>query len=130
LTTPDALAGDSALNPGNSYPDWQQAVAARSALGPGFYRLGRLSAPGRCPPPVPVCDQAPAPLSDPPRPPAGPAPPGELVRLPGGHYQPFLAGHGQAAEAELSFLRRHLLDSAADRPGHAAAGSAHGGGRA
>ena len=33
LTTPDAVSdGDRALNPGNRYPDWQQAVAARSAL--------------------------------------------------------------------------------------------------
>jgi hypothetical protein len=40
------------------------------------------------------------------------APRGELVRLPGGHYEPFLGGHEQAAEAELSFLRRHLLDGA------------------
>src|SRR5262249_59973262 len=54
LTTPDALAGGSALNPGNSYPDWPQAVAARSALGPGFYRLRPHAAPGPCPPPVPV----------------------------------------------------------------------------
>jgi pimeloyl-ACP methyl ester carboxylesterase len=35
---------------------------------------------------------------------------GELVRIPGGHYQPFLSGHEQAVQAELSFLRRHLLD--------------------
>jgi hypothetical protein len=30
--------------------------------------------------------------------------------MPGGHYEPFLGGHDQAVEAELSFLRRHLLD--------------------
>ena len=41
LTTPDALDGGRALNPGNRYPDWQQAVAARSALRIGFYRPGR-----------------------------------------------------------------------------------------
>jgi hypothetical protein len=35
----------------------------------------------------------------------------------GGHYQPFLDGHEQAVEAELSFLRRHLLgEAAAGRP--------------
>src|SRR5262249_61160250 len=61
LTTPDALAGNSALNPGNSYPDWQQAVAARSALGPGFYPLRPLAAPGPGPPPVPVCAHGPSP---------------------------------------------------------------------
>ena len=30
--------------------------------------------------------------------------------MPGGHYEPFLGGHEQATEAELSFLGRHLLD--------------------
>jgi hypothetical protein len=36
--------------------------------------------------------------------------------VPGGHYEPFLGGHEHAVEAELSFLRRHLLDDArADR---------------
>ena len=29
--------------------------------------------------------------------------------MPGGHYEPFLGGHERAVEAELSFLRRHLL---------------------
>jgi hypothetical protein len=39
----------------------------------------------------------------------------------GGHYQPFLDGHEQAVEAELSFLRRHLLgEPAASRPTAAA----------
>jgi hypothetical protein len=32
------------------------------------------------------------------------------VRLPGGHYAPFLDQHDQAVAAELDFLRRHLLD--------------------
>jgi pimeloyl-ACP methyl ester carboxylesterase len=36
--------------------------------------------------------------------------------MPGGHYEPFLGGHEQAVEAELSFLRRHLLDSCARGP--------------
>ena len=49
--------------------------------------------------------------------PAGPtvraaqrAPRGEVVRLPGGHYEPFMGGRDHAAEAQLSFLRRHLFD--------------------
>jgi len=46
------------------------------------------------------------------------APRGELVRMPGGHYEPFLGGHERAVEAELSFLRRHLLgEPPASRPG-------------
>lgn len=36
LTTPDALDGDRALNPGNRYPQWQQAAAARSSPRLGF----------------------------------------------------------------------------------------------
>jgi hypothetical protein len=37
--------------------------------------------------------------------------------MPGGHYEPFLGGHERAVEAELSFLRRHLLgEPAAPRP--------------
>jgi hypothetical protein len=58
------------------------------------------------------------------------APRAELVHLAGGHYAPFLDGHEQAAEAELSFLRAHLLDRVrADHPA-AAASVPHLGGRA
>jgi len=38
------------------------------------------------------------------------APRAEVVRLPGGHYEPFLGGHERAVDAELSFLREHVLD--------------------
>jgi hypothetical protein len=45
--------------------------------------------------------------------------------MPGGPYEPFLGGHEQAVEAELSFLRQHLLDrSRTDRPGEVTADSA------
>ena len=40
------------------------------------------------------------------------APRGELVRLPGGHYEGILGGHERAVEIQLSFLRRQLLDGA------------------
>ena len=122
LTTPDGREGNRALNPGNRYPDWQQAAAARSALRLGFYSPGRAAAKVRCPLLVLVCDQDQTALAEPAVRAARRAPQGTLVRLPGGHYQPFLDGHEQAAEAELSFLRRHLLDRAqAGSP--AAAGS-------
>lgn len=39
------------------------------------------------------------------------APRAELVWLPGGHCAPFLDAHERAVDAELSFLRRHVLDS-------------------
>jgi uncharacterized protein len=45
LTTPDGARGAEALNPDNKYPDWQQEVAARSALRLGFYRPGRSASP-------------------------------------------------------------------------------------
>ena len=111
LTTPDALDGDRALNPDNRYPDWQQAVAARSALRIGFYRPGRVRVPGA----VPAAGPRLRPGSDgagrarrPRRRSALPA--ASSSGCPGGHYEPFLGGHEQAVEAELSFLRRHLLD--------------------
>jgi pimeloyl-ACP methyl ester carboxylesterase len=109
LTTPD-VRGDSPLNPGNRYPDWQQAVAARSALRVGCYQPGRAASRVRCPLLVLVCDQDRSALAGPAVRAAQRAPRAELVRLPGGHYAPFLDAHAQAVEAELSFLRRHLLD--------------------
>lgn len=130
LTTPDALDGGKALNPGNRYPDWQQAVAARSALRLGFYRPGRAASRVRCPLLVLVCDQDQSALAGPAVRAAQRAPRAELVHLPGGHYQPFLGGHEQAVEAELSFLRLHLLDhSQADRRGAPADSALPGGGR-
>jgi pimeloyl-ACP methyl ester carboxylesterase len=130
LTTPDALDGDRALNPDNRYPEWQQAIAARSALRIILYRPGRSASRVRCPLLVLVCDQDQAALPGPAARAAKRAPSGELVRMPGGHYEPFLGGHEQAVEAELSFLRRHLLDRApADQPA-AAASVLHLGGRA
>jgi pimeloyl-ACP methyl ester carboxylesterase len=130
LTTPDGIDGDRALNPGSRYPEWLQAIAARSALRLGFYRPGRYASRVRCPLLVLVCDQDQSALAWPAAAAANLAVQGELVRMPGGHYEPFLDGHEQAVAAELSFLRQHLLDpsqldpSQADRPGPATADSA------
>jgi pimeloyl-ACP methyl ester carboxylesterase len=57
-----------------------------------------------------VCDQDQSALAAPAVRAVKRAPHGELVRIPGGHYEPFLDGHEQAAQAELSFLNRHPLD--------------------
>lgn len=117
LTTPDGLDGDRALNPGNKYPEWQQEIAARSVLPIALYRPGRDAGRIQCPLLVFVCDQDQTALAEPAVVAAKHAPRAEIVRMPGGHYEPFLGGHEQVVEAELSFLRRHLLDRLpADRP--------------
>lgn len=117
LTTPDSLDGDRALNPGNAYPEWRQEIAARSALAIGLYRPGREAASVRCPLLVVVCDHDETALPGPAVAAAVRAPAGELVRMPGGHYAPFLEGHRQAVDAEISFLSRHLLGTIEDGAG-------------
>lgn len=116
LVTPDALDVHRALDPDTRYPDWQRTVAARSALRLGFYRPGSHAARVGCPLLVLVCDEDKSALAEPAVRAARRAPRAELVRVPGGHYAPFLEGHAQAVEAELSFLRRHLLNAEADSP--------------
>ena len=121
LTTPDGRDGGRALDPDGRYPGWRQEVAARSALRLVFYRPGRYATQVRCPLLVLVCDQDQSVLAAPAVRAASRAPQGEVVRVSGGHYQPFLGGHERAAAAELSFLRWHLLgESPAGRPGASA----------
>jgi pimeloyl-ACP methyl ester carboxylesterase len=109
LTTPDSLNGASALNPDNCYPDWQQQVAASSALRPGFYRPGRFARRIQCPLLVLVYDDDGVAVPGRAIRAARRAPRGELAQLPGGHYEAFLGGREQTAEVLLSFLRRHVL---------------------
>ena len=116
LTTPDAMEGQRALDPDHHHDaDWEQTVAARIALRAGLYRPGRKAAQVRCPLLVVVCDDDRSVLPEPGARAARLAPRAELVRLPGQHYAPFLEAHEPAVEAELSFLRRHLPQSAASR---------------
>jgi len=110
LSTPDALEGGQVLSPDNKYPDWQQAVAARSTLSLAGYRPGRDAARVRCPLLVMVCDQDQTALAAPAVAAARRAPHAELIQLPGGHYAPFTSMHEQAVAAQLTFLRLHLLD--------------------
>lgn len=125
LTTPDGLDGDRALNPGNRYPQWQQEIAARTGLGLMFYRPGRDASRVRCPLLVLACDQDQTNPAVQSVNAAQQAPRAEIFRMSGGHYEPFMDGHEEAVEAELSFLRRHLLTpSRADRPRPAATDSA------
>jgi uncharacterized protein len=110
LSTPDALEGGQVLSPGGKYPDWQQAVAARSTLPLAGYRPGRDAARVRCPLLVMVCDQDRTALAAPAIAAARRAPHAELIQLPGGHYAPFTGMHEQAVAGQLRFLRQHLLD--------------------
>ena len=108
LTTPDAQDGDRALNPGNAYPQWQQAIAARSVRGLGGYRPGRAAAKVLCPLLVVVAeDDQSAPAIHAVRA-AGQARRAEVDRVPGSHYAPFLSEHERTVEAESDFLDRHL----------------------
>ncbi|WP_328608597.1 alpha/beta hydrolase [Amycolatopsis sp. NBC_00345] len=111
LTTPDSLDTDRALH-SERYPDWHQAVAARSALRLTLYRPGRAASRVRCPLLVVVADQDRSALAEPAATAVRRAPRGELVRVPGGHYAPFLDEHEHVVEAEISFLRQHLLTPA------------------
>lgn len=104
--------GRAPLVPQVRVPDWRQEVAARSALRVGFYQPGRDASRVRCPLLVIVCDQDQSALAEPAVRAAERVPLGEVVRMAGGHYEPFLGGHERTVEAELSFLRRHLLDRA------------------
>jgi uncharacterized protein len=109
VTSSDGKRGGQVLNPDGKYPQWQQAVAARSFLALGRYRPGRDAPRISCPLLVVVTDADQTTPSGLAVRAAHRAPHGEVVRLPGGHYAPFLDAHEQAAQAELSFLRRHLL---------------------
>ncbi|WP_042405912.1 alpha/beta hydrolase [Streptacidiphilus carbonis] len=113
LTTPDAMDGTRALDPDGVHTDWDQRVAARIALQVGFYRPGLKADQVTCPLLVLVCDQDQSVLTEPGVQAAGRAPRGEVVRVSGRHYAPFLESHEQAVEAELSFLLRHLPEPTA-----------------
>ncbi|HEY2063939.1 MAG TPA: alpha/beta hydrolase [Amycolatopsis sp.] len=115
LTTPDSLDGERALR-AERYPDWEQTAAARSALRMTLYRPGCAAPRVSCPLLVVVADQDRSALAEPAVVAVGRAPRGELVRVPGGHYAPFLDEHEHVAAAEVFFLRQHLLAPARTAP--------------
>jgi pimeloyl-ACP methyl ester carboxylesterase len=108
LTTADAMDGDRALDPDRRHTNWEQTVAARIVLKIGGYQPGRHASRIRCPLLVVVCDQDQSVLTDPGVRAAQNAPRSEVVHLTGRHYAPFLESHEEAAEAEISFLQKHL----------------------
>lgn len=108
LTTPDAQDADRALNPEDSYPGWQQTIAARSVLPIGFYRPGRAASRIKIPLMVVAAENDQSVLAAPAVRVAERAPRATLLRIPGGHYAPFLDQHDVVAETELAFLRSRL----------------------
>ncbi|TQS44102.1 alpha/beta fold hydrolase [Cryptosporangium phraense] len=123
LSTPDALGGDAALDPDGAYADWPRTIAARAVLSLPAYRPGRAAARARCPLLVVVADDDRTALAGPAVAAAGRAPDAELVRVPGGHYAPFLDQHDTVVAAELSFLSRRV----SGRPTGPATGPTSGG---
>jgi len=110
LTTPDGAKGAAVLNPGNRYPEWEQRVAAGSALRTAFYRPGRAAARVACPLLVVAHDDDTSALAGPARRAGGRAPRGEVVCLPGDHYGSFTDGFERSVAIQLSFLRRNVLE--------------------
>jgi pimeloyl-ACP methyl ester carboxylesterase len=108
LNTPDAQFTNEALDPDNRYSDWLQAIAARSVIPATLYRPAKYAAQVRCPLLFVVCDDDQSALAAPTLAAAAKAPTAEVVRLPGGHYAPFLDAHETAVEAELTFLNHHV----------------------
>lgn len=110
LTTPDSRNGADALNPGNRYPQWQQTVAARSAIRVGFYRPGRFASRIACPLLVLAYDDDGVAPPGPAVRAAHRAPRGQVARIPGGHYAAFMNAEERTAQAMLSFLDREIRE--------------------
>lgn len=109
LSTPDALEGNVALEGGQN-PQWEQQVAARSVLRLSAFRPGRRAADIRCPVLFMVCDDDRSAPSDLTEKVASRVPTAEVARLRGRHYAPFMEAHEEAVDAQVSFLRAHLLE--------------------
>jgi pimeloyl-ACP methyl ester carboxylesterase len=112
LNTPDAQLSNETLNPGNKYPEWQQAIAARSVLPAAFYRPAKYAGEVRCPLLYVVCEDDQSALAAPTLKAAGRTPKAEVLQVPGNHYAPFLDAHEQVVEAEVAFLQKHLATAA------------------
>jgi pimeloyl-ACP methyl ester carboxylesterase len=121
ITTPDGQHGSLALNPGNAYPDWDQTIAAGSALRVAFYRPIRVASRVQCPLLAVAYDDDRTTLPGPAIRAGERAPRGEVVRRPGGHYAAFMEDFEQTLAIELEYLRRQLTEKAPARPAAALA---------
>jgi pimeloyl-ACP methyl ester carboxylesterase len=109
ITTPDAAQGAAVLDPDGTYPDWEQTVAAGSALRLAFYRPARSAGKIACPLLVLAFDDDRSVLPAPAAKAARAAPRGELARFPGDHYAAFKEAHEDVVDAEVAFLRAHMV---------------------
>src|SRR3954447_3421636 len=121
ITTPDGQHGSLALNPDNIHPDWEQTIAAGSALRIAFYRPIRVASRVRCPLLAVAYDDDRTTLPGPAIRAGERAPRGEVVRRPGGHYAAFMEDFEQTLAIELEYLRRQLTEKAPVRPAAALA---------
>lgn len=108
ITTPDAQDSGRALNPGGRYPEWDQRIAARSAMRMFAFRPGRVAARVKTPLLVVVAEQDQSVLAKPAVRAAAKAPHATVLRVPGGHYAPFLDQHDVVVDTEISFLKSQL----------------------
>ncbi len=112
----DAADSGRALNPGNTYPHWQQRIAARSVV-----PIAGLPSDISCPLLAVISTRDQTVLAAPALKAARRVPAAEILQVGGTHYAAFLDQHETVVAAELDFLRRHLLhggpsESHADRP--------------
>ncbi|GAA1139534.1 alpha/beta hydrolase [Kribbella jejuensis] len=108
LNTPDAQLGSDILSPDNRYPDWQQAIAARSVLPAALYRPAKYAPDARCPILYVVCQDDKSALVAPTLKAAATTPKAAVLQVPGNHYAPFTNAHEQVVEAEIGFLHANL----------------------
>jgi uncharacterized protein len=116
LNTPDAQLSNATLNPDNRYPNWQQAIAARSVFPAAFYRPAKYAADARCPILYVVCADDQSALAAPTLKAAASTPNAEVLQVPGNHYAPFRDAHERVVEAELAFLTQHVLSGEKTSP--------------
>ncbi|HWD81743.1 MAG TPA: alpha/beta fold hydrolase [Kribbella sp.] len=109
LNTPDAQLGSEILSPGNLYPDWQQAIAARSVLPAALYRPRKYAPNARCPILYVVCQDDKSALAAPTLKAAATTSKAEVFEVPGNHYAPFTNAHEEVVAREVVFLERWLV---------------------
>jgi predicted alpha/beta hydrolase len=110
LNTPDAQDGTTVFA---GYDDWERAIAARSVLPAAFYRPAKYASAVRCPVLYVVCSDDRSALAAPALKAAAQSDLASVLKVPGGHYAPFLDEHEVVVDAEIGFLTKHLVTAPA-----------------